>query len=104
MQPATAVAIVGSAIHAPRNPKQRSLEEAMYAVTRSALLDAGMAFVHQLSTQPASSVSAIKQLLRRVDAAALDAALDAEGRAQVKAASGPDFAARAHAFLTRKKG
>jgi acetyl-CoA C-acetyltransferase len=42
MQPATAVAVVGSAIHAPRNPKQRSLEEAMYAVTRSALLDAGM--------------------------------------------------------------
>lgn len=43
MQPATAVAVVGGAIHAPRNPKQRSLEEAMYAVTQSALLDAGMA-------------------------------------------------------------
>ena len=40
MQRATAVAVVGSAIHAPRDPKQRSLEEAMYAVTRSALLDA----------------------------------------------------------------
>lgn len=37
------VAVVGSAIHAPRDARQRSLEEAMYAVARSALLDAGLA-------------------------------------------------------------
>ena len=42
MQSATAVAVVGSAIHAPRHAKQRSLEEAMYAVAQSALLDAGL--------------------------------------------------------------
>jgi hypothetical protein len=29
------VAVIGSAIHAPRDARQRSLEEAMYAVTRS---------------------------------------------------------------------
>ena len=39
---ATAVGVVGSVIHAPRDAKQASLEEAMYAVTRSALLDAGL--------------------------------------------------------------
>jgi acetyl-CoA C-acetyltransferase len=43
MRSATAVAVVGSAIHAPRDAKQRSLEEAMYAVAKSALLDAGLA-------------------------------------------------------------
>ena len=43
MRSATAVAVVGSAIHAPRDAKQRSLEEAMYAVAKSALLDAGIA-------------------------------------------------------------
>jgi len=32
MQFTTVVAVVGSAIHAPRDAKQRSLEEAMYAV------------------------------------------------------------------------
>ena len=37
-----AVAVVGSAIHAPRNARQRSLEEAIYAVGQSALLDAGL--------------------------------------------------------------
>ena len=37
------IGVVGTAIHAPRDAKQRSLEEAMYAVTRAALLDAGMA-------------------------------------------------------------
>jgi acetyl-CoA C-acetyltransferase len=36
------VAVIGSAIHAPRDAKQRSLEEAMYAVGQSALLDAGL--------------------------------------------------------------
>src|ERR1700687_1022445 len=36
------IAVIGSAIHAPRDPKQRSLEEAMYAVGQSALLDAGL--------------------------------------------------------------
>ena len=36
------IGVIGTAIHAPRDAKQRSLEEAMYAVTRSALLDAGM--------------------------------------------------------------
>ena len=38
----TPVAIIGSAIHAPRDARQRSLEEAVYAVARSALLDAGL--------------------------------------------------------------
>lgn len=38
----SAIGVIGSAIHAPRDPKQRSLEEAMYAVGRSALLDAGL--------------------------------------------------------------
>lgn len=42
MQFATEIAVVGSAIHAPRNATQRSLEEAIYAVARSALLDAGI--------------------------------------------------------------
>ena len=42
MQFATGVAVVGSAIHAPRDAKQRSLEEAMYAVAKAALLDAGV--------------------------------------------------------------
>ncbi len=37
-----AVAVVGSAIHAPRDARQRSLEEAIYAVGQSALLDAGL--------------------------------------------------------------
>jgi acetyl-CoA C-acetyltransferase len=36
------VAVIGSAIHAPRDAKQRSLEEATYAVGQSALLDAGL--------------------------------------------------------------
>lgn len=36
------IGVIGTAIHAPRDAKQRSLEEAMYAVTRSALLDAGL--------------------------------------------------------------
>ena len=40
--PAPKVAVVGSAIHSPRDPKQRSLEEAMYHVGQSALLDAGL--------------------------------------------------------------
>jgi acetyl-CoA C-acetyltransferase len=42
MQFATGVAVVGSAIHAPRDAKQRSLEEAMYAVAKGALFDAGV--------------------------------------------------------------
>jgi acetyl-CoA C-acetyltransferase len=42
MQPDPPIAVVGCAIHAPRNPTQRSLEEAMYAMTRSALADGGM--------------------------------------------------------------
>src|SRR5438093_11397288 len=42
MQFATGVAVVGSAIHAPRDAKQRSLEEAMYAVAKAALLNAGV--------------------------------------------------------------
>lgn len=37
-----AVGVVGSAVHAPRDTKQRSLEEAIYAVGQSALADAGM--------------------------------------------------------------
>lgn len=37
------VAVVGSAIHAPRKLEQRSLEEAIYDVGQSALLDAGLA-------------------------------------------------------------
>jgi acetyl-CoA C-acetyltransferase len=37
------VGVVGSAIHAPRDWKQRSLEEAIYHVGQSALLDAGLA-------------------------------------------------------------
>ena len=37
------VAVIGSAIHAPRDARQRSLEEAMYAVGQSALADAGLA-------------------------------------------------------------
>jgi acetyl-CoA C-acetyltransferase len=37
------IGVIGTAIHAPRDANQRSLEEAMYAVTRSALLDAGVA-------------------------------------------------------------
>ena len=37
------VAVIGSAIHAPRDAKQRSLEEAIYAVGQGALLDAGLA-------------------------------------------------------------
>jgi acetyl-CoA C-acetyltransferase len=41
MRTQTAIGVVGSAIHTPR-AKRRSLEEAMYAVTRSALLDAGL--------------------------------------------------------------
>ena len=36
------ISVVGTAIHAPRDVRQRSLEEAMYAVTRGALLDAGL--------------------------------------------------------------
>jgi acetyl-CoA C-acetyltransferase len=36
------IAVIGSAIHAPRDSRQRSLEEAMYAVGQSALLDAGL--------------------------------------------------------------
>jgi acetyl-CoA C-acetyltransferase len=36
------VAVVGSAIHAPRHARQRSLEEAIFAVGQSALLDAGL--------------------------------------------------------------
>jgi acetyl-CoA C-acetyltransferase len=35
--------VIGSAIHAPRDARQRSLEEAMYAVGQSALSDAGLA-------------------------------------------------------------
>jgi len=42
MASAPAIAVVGSAIHAPRDPKQRSLEEAMYAVAKAALFDAGL--------------------------------------------------------------
>jgi acetyl-CoA C-acetyltransferase len=42
MSPFHSVAVVGVAIHAPRDPKQRSLEEAIYAVGQSALLDAGL--------------------------------------------------------------
>jgi acetyl-CoA C-acetyltransferase len=34
--------VIGSAIHAPRDARQRSLEEAMYAVGQSALSDAGL--------------------------------------------------------------
>jgi acetyl-CoA C-acetyltransferase len=34
--------VIGSAIHAPRDARQRSLEEAMYAVGQSALADAGL--------------------------------------------------------------
>jgi acetyl-CoA C-acetyltransferase len=36
------IAVIGSAIHAPRDSKQRSLEEAIYAVGQGALLDAGL--------------------------------------------------------------
>ena len=43
MKFATGIAVVGAAIHAPRDAKQRSLEEAMYAVAMGALLDAGVA-------------------------------------------------------------
>jgi acetyl-CoA C-acetyltransferase len=39
----SSVAVIGSAIHAPRNSKQRSLEEAIYDVGQGALLDAGLA-------------------------------------------------------------
>ena len=42
MQFARAVAVVGSAIHAPRDAKQRSLEEAMYAVAKAALVEIGL--------------------------------------------------------------
>jgi acetyl-CoA C-acetyltransferase len=34
------IGVIGTAIHAPRDVKQRSLEEAIYAVARAALLDA----------------------------------------------------------------
>lgn len=36
------IGVIGTAIHGPRDAKQRSLEEAMYAVTRAALLDASL--------------------------------------------------------------
>ncbi len=36
------IGVIGTAIHAPRDAKQCSLEEAMYAVTRAALLDAAL--------------------------------------------------------------
>lgn len=73
-------------------------------VPDAGLLDAGLAFVGAVAAQPASSVGAIKALVRRTDIAALEDALAAEAKAQVEAASGPDFGARAHAFLNRKKG
>ena len=38
----THVAVVGCAMHAPRDARQRSLEEAIYAVARAALFDAGL--------------------------------------------------------------
>lgn len=36
------VAVIGGAMHAPRDRLERSLEEAIYAVTQAALLDAGL--------------------------------------------------------------
>ena len=36
------VGVIGSAVFAPRNPERMSLEEAMHAVTKNALRDAGM--------------------------------------------------------------
>lgn len=36
------IGVIGSAIHAPRDPKAHSVEEAMYAVTCDALRDAGL--------------------------------------------------------------
>ena len=68
------------------------------------LLTAGLRFTDKLAQQPASSVTAIKGLVRRTDVTALDAALAAEATAQIEAAAGADFGARAHAFLNRKKG
>lgn len=42
MRPTSPIAVVGTAIHAPRDLRLRSLEEAMYALTRSALADANL--------------------------------------------------------------
>jgi len=42
MQNELTVGVIGSAIHAPGHADRRSLEEALYAVTRSALRDAGL--------------------------------------------------------------
>ena len=36
------VGVIGSAVFAPRNPERTSLEEAMHAVTKNALRDAGI--------------------------------------------------------------
>lgn len=72
-------------------------------VAESELLNAGTLFVERIAAQPASSITAIKSLLRRTDIADIDAALEAEGAAQLAAARGADFGARAHAFLNRKK-
>ena len=41
--PNNSIAVIGSAIHAPRDRLQRSLEEAIFAVGQSALRDAGLA-------------------------------------------------------------
>lgn len=43
MRPPNPIAVVGAAIHAPRDPRRRSLEEAIYAVVQGALSDAGLA-------------------------------------------------------------
>ena len=43
MPPSPPVAVVGSAIHAPRDRARRSLEEAIYDVAQAALRDAGLA-------------------------------------------------------------
>lgn len=69
----------------------------------AALEEAGLAFTERMAAQPASSVTAIKALLRRPDVEALERGLAAEGLAQRAAVSGTDFAERAHAFLNRRK-
>jgi acetyl-CoA C-acetyltransferase len=38
----TSIAVIGTALHAPRDPRRRSLEESIYAAGQAALLDAGM--------------------------------------------------------------
>jgi len=70
-------------------------------VQSSGLEDAIHRLTAALSANAASSVRTIKQLLRGPELASLEAALAAEGAAQLRALREPEFRRRLEAFVTR---